>query len=144
MFSQHQVLPTPYKQKYMLLGLVKYPFCRSFEIFNSSWGENNRKSVSANCHSDISLPCLIGQSYKWLLCVFGFCFNTDIIFFKAAIPNLVEAETGYEWQQTSKFPDRAQSPEGALGYFLGGYVPLGTPNWHPVLKKIFPKIDSPF
>ena len=24
---------------------------------------------------------------------------------------------------------------GALGYFLGGYVPLGTPNWHPVLKK---------
>ena len=25
---------------------------------------------------------------------------------------------------------------GALGYFLGGCVPLGTPNWHPVLKKI--------
>ena len=25
--------------------------------------------------------------------------------------------------------------EGALGYFLGGYVPPGTPNWHPVLKK---------
>ena len=25
---------------------------------------------------------------------------------------------------------------GALGYFLGGYVPPGTPNWHPVLKKI--------
>ena len=33
---------------------------------------------------------------------------------------------------------------GALGYFLGGYVPPGTPNWHPVLKKIFPKIDTPF
>ena len=25
---------------------------------------------------------------------------------------------------------------GALGYFLGGYVPPGT--WHPVLKKNFP------
>ena len=25
---------------------------------------------------------------------------------------------------------------GAHGYFLGGYVPPGTPNWHPVLKKI--------
>ena len=25
---------------------------------------------------------------------------------------------------------------GALGYFLGGYVPPLTPNWHPVLKKI--------
>ena len=33
---------------------------------------------------------------------------------------------------------------GALGYFLGGYVPPGTPNWHPVLKKIFPKIDTLF
>ena len=32
---------------------------------------------------------------------------------------------------------------GALGYFLGGYVPPGTPNWHPVLKKISPKIDTP-
>ena len=29
---------------------------------------------------------------------------------------------------------------GALGCFLGGYVPPGTPNWHPVLKKNSPKI----
>ena len=29
---------------------------------------------------------------------------------------------------------------GALGYFLGGYMPPGTPNWHPVLKKISPKL----
>ena len=29
---------------------------------------------------------------------------------------------------------------GALGYFLGGYVAPGTPNWHPVLEKIFAKI----
>ena len=35
-------------------------------------------------------------------------------------------------------------PGGALGYFLGGYVPPGTPNWHPVLKKNSPKIDTPF
>ena len=27
---------------------------------------------------------------------------------------------------------------GALGYFLGGYVLPGTPNWHPVLKRKFP------
>ena len=33
---------------------------------------------------------------------------------------------------------------GALGYFLGGYVPPGTPNWHPVLKTNSPKIDTPF
>ena len=33
---------------------------------------------------------------------------------------------------------------GSLGYFLGGYVPSGTPNWHPVLKKISPKIDTQF
>ena len=30
------------------------------------------------------------------------------------------------------------------GYFLGGYVPPRTPNWHPVLKKISPKTDTPF
>ena len=24
---------------------------------------------------------------------------------------------------------------GALGYFLGGYVPPGAPNWQPVLEK---------
>ena len=35
-------------------------------------------------------------------------------------------------------------PGGALGYFSGGYVPPGTPNWHPVLKKISPEIDTPF
>ena len=33
---------------------------------------------------------------------------------------------------------------GALGYFLGGYMPPGTPNWHHVLKIIRPKIDTPF
>ena len=27
---------------------------------------------------------------------------------------------------------------GVLGYFLGGYVPPGTSNWHPVLEKISP------
>ena len=36
------------------------------------------------------------------------------------------------------------TPGGAFGYFLGGYVPPGTPNWHPVLKKNSPKIDTPF
>ena len=25
-----------------------------------------------------------------------------------------------------------------------GYVPPGTPNWHPVLEKISPKIDTSF
>ena len=29
---------------------------------------------------------------------------------------------------------------GSLGYFLGGYVPPRTPNWHPVLKKFPPKL----
>ena len=33
---------------------------------------------------------------------------------------------------------------GALGYCLGGYVPPGTPNCHPVLKKNSPKIDTLF
>ena len=32
----------------------------------------------------------------------------------------------------------------ALGYFLGGCVPPRIPNWHPVLKEISPKTDTPF
>ena len=43
-----------------------------------------------------------------------------------------------------KHPRLTSRGGGALGYFLGGYVPPGTPNWHPVLKKISPKIDTPF
>ena len=39
---------------------------------------------------------------------------------------------------------QARGRGGALGYFWGGYVPPGTPNWHPVLKKISPKTDTPF
>ena len=39
---------------------------------------------------------------------------------------------------------RLLRPGGALGYFLGGYVPPGTPNWHPVLKKNCLKIVTPF
>ena len=35
-------------------------------------------------------------------------------------------------------------PGGHLGIFWGGYVPRGTPNWHPVLKTNSPKIDTPF
>ena len=46
----------------------------------------------------------------------------------------------------SYFTSQPQGPGGgggALGYLLGGYVPPGTPNWHPVLKKT-PKSDAPF
>jgi len=39
---------------------------------------------------------------------------------------------------------RLGPPGGTLGYFLSGYVLPGTPNWHPVLKKICPKIYTPF
>ena len=45
---------------------------------------------------------------------------------------------------TSRGRDGTQGEGGALGYFLGGYVPPGTPNWQPVLEKIPPKIDTPF
>ena len=51
----------------------------------------------------------------------------------------------YERGQIFLTSDKGLIPEGgALGYILGGYVPPGTPNWHPVLKKISPKIDIPF
>ena len=44
------------------------------------------------------------------------------------------------------FEEKGKAPwrGGAIGYFMGGYVLPGTPNWHPVLKKISPKIDTLF
>ena len=66
-----------------------------------------------------------------------------MMFFRPA--DRVETKAGQI--QISPKPDellcRAYDPGGTLGYFLGGYVPPGTPNWHPVLEKISPKIDSP-
>ena len=53
---------------------------------------------------------------------------------------------GAEWREypANKYPESmASSRGGALGYFFGGYVPPGTPNWHPVLEKFSPKIDTP-
>ena len=44
----------------------------------------------------------------------------------------------------NRYPGYRGGRGGTLGYFLGGYVPPGTSNWHPVLKKISPKIDTPF
>ena len=41
-------------------------------------------------------------------------------------------------------PREGGGGRGPLGYFFGGYVPPGTPNWHPVPKKNSPKIDTPF
>ena len=41
-------------------------------------------------------------------------------------------------------PKNSREGGGHLGIFLGGYVPHGTPNWHPVLKNISSKIDTPF
>ena len=32
---------------------------------------------------------------------------------------------------------------GSFGYFLGGYVPPRTPNWHPFLKKTSQFKNSP-
>ena len=37
-------------------------------------------------------------------------------------------------KQVSKL-SRSPGGGGHLGIFLGGYVPPGTPNWHPVLKR---------
>ena len=33
---------------------------------------------------------------------------------------------------------------GALGYFFFFFLPPGTPNWHPLLKIISSKINTPF
>ena len=58
--------------------------------------------------------------------------------------DLIEAPTTSQNGNRFFLSRRCKTRGGALGYFLGGYVPPGTPNWHPVLKKISRKIDTPF
>ena len=45
------------------------------------------------------------------------------------------------YEKGSEFGDRAST--NRIGTPGGGYVPPGTPNWHPVLEKFSPKIDTP-
>ena len=40
-----------------------------------------------------------------------------------------------QWSPIRSLIIRVIKPGGGLGYFLGGYVPPGTPNWQPVRKK---------
>ena len=75
---------------------------------------------------------MVGDN-KTMLCNFGLsALFTSII-------NNISVAAGCSLQLVRPNPGG-----GALGYFLGGYVPPGTPNWHPVLKKNSPKIDTPF
>ena len=88
--------------------------------------------------------------------IFGACEAVDLptIFSRARRVDLF-----YDFRGKSKRDRLSQSPSllisdsvpvvgpspgggGALGYFLGGYVPPGTPNWHPALKKVSPKTDT--
>ena len=63
-----------------------------------------------------------------------------LLFLWFMIPGNLELSPSYTSVRKLLMESR---PGGALGYFLGGYVPPGTANWHPVLKKISPKIDTP-
>ena len=64
----------------------------------------------------------------------------------SGLRNLTFDAFSLKWLQISLgwFSKSRLDTRGALGYFLGGYVPPETPNWHPVLKKNSPEIDTPF
>ena len=74
------------------------------------------------------------------------CFNLDRFSrsFRLAWPNISPLERLWNGFDSDDELFMYSAPGRALGYFLGGYVPPGTPNWHPVLKTISPKIDTPF
>ena len=53
------------------------------------------------------------------------------------LKNQVHLKT-YSNGHIADFVSRGGGGGRALGYFLGGYVPPGSPNWHPVPKNISP------
>ena len=60
------------------------------------------------------------------------------------VANKSSSHTLWVAQYIQRTKRSVRPPGGALGYFLGGYVPPGTPNWHPVLKKIPLKLIARF
>ena len=75
------------------------------------------------------------------------CFVFQYVCFLSSIASKVSVENVCYEIRCFDVTQGTQCPVGgggSLGYFLGGYVPPRTPNWHPVLKQISPKIDTPF
>ena len=73
----------------------------------------------------------------------GRCFKRKYPSKRMDIRELLEKAEKKLFKVRSVDPD-CPVPGGALGYFWGGCVPHETSNWHPVLKKNSPKIDTPF
>ena len=70
-----------------------------------------------------------------------------IVYFKTGDTKKMKCDAFFLWLEKIVRETRlilGGIPGGALGYFSGGYVPPGTPNWHPVLEQISAKTDTPF
>ena len=50
----------------------------------------------------------------------------------------------YRFQLEYSPPKTRYEPRGGTWVFFGWVCTAGTPNWHPVLKKNSPEIDTPF
>ena len=124
-------------------GLNRVRVGGGLEIGISSRGRKNEKSKERDCKADQN------NVYCFFMIIFrlatpAFFKFTDVTEFMEGITILYRVENATIKITKTPLFTLDSSPGGAFGYFLGGYVPPGTPNWHPVLKKISPKIDTPF
>ena len=79
-----------------------------------------KRSPKSNKSQNVPLACAILKCVNSLISVYV---------------NLQEMSLVPNTLYLTAFIDQ-RNPGGVLGYLLGGYVPPGTPNWHPVIKKI--------
>ena len=111
---------------------------------------SNLPLTRSNFHSLQNIFCTILSSITWIFFYFPWRFELSgvdctckfVSYFFWLIDTKWSEFTILSHQWISRL--RLEPEGGAFGYFLGGYVPPGTPNWHPVLEKISPKIDTPF
>ena len=112
-------------------------------LFTNLYWPNNLEPFGMNVI--LGINTYSQTSLQWRKCAFH---NTDINEIEqprhSSCTKILRMRAPVRWicsRSTTKWTRRGW---GALGYFLGGYVLPGTPNWNPVLKKISPKIDTPF
>ena len=95
-------------------------------LAKSKWKRTTSRPSSVATHSKLMIRKFSPKAIRWLDYKYSLLVHVKPPSQLTIKPHLINPYFSEIWYST---------PGGALGHFLGGYVPPGTPNWHPVRKK---------
>ena len=110
------------------------------EGFNEGWiyWDDDDKN-NANSYAGTLPDGEYGKDTKIFYCCRSDGFAANAIYLPTSSP-FVLLQRGLQYQ----YVHGMNAVGGHLGIFWVGMCRPGPPNWHPVLEKISPKIDTPF